>query len=314
MKKLLFTLLAAFSLTAFAQTTTVGEAGDYEVWVSSDGTNIYTTTSYENAMFGITKKVGGELSDGKFILFLPNDDLNGEFTIYYTLDGGLTFVQDTVNFSGGFANVSNLIKKYELEKFTGAPNIAFAVNGKVYVLRNTGFLDAVGIMETYNPNPFGNTGNDNPFAPKTQDYESWVVEYGVEYLNPFALKEYIGVFVADAKNNFGYDFSYIYNYEVNIVFDSQDEHILENQGVIAYTDAMRDDKRVNIIVNPEAWLNASPAKRLAIIYHELGHDILNLEHKAEEGPLMSKYAREDFSFEDLHELRIEMFNDYGKQN
>ena len=293
-----------------AESTIVGKSGSYEVWVSKDGKNIWATTDNQHGLFGITKRVGGDLSDGRFALFFPNNPLNGVKTVYYTVDGGITFVKEQVTFTNGFANVTTLIKKYELGDFTAATQIAFAVDGQVVVFNNDGFLGAVKIMEDYNPNPFGG-GNDNPFAPKTtQTYQGWVVEFGVEYLNPFALKEYIGIFVADAKQNFGLDFSYIYDYEVNIKFDSQDEHILKSPRTIAYTNALGNDKKVNIVVNPTAWLDASPAKRLAIIYHELGHDILNLDHKAEKGPLMSKYAREDFSFEDLYELRIEMFNDY----
>ena len=310
-KKLLLSaaLIIGFVAAGFAQTTTVGKAGDYEVWVSSDGTTIYTTTDSENALFGVMKQVGGELSDGKFILFLPNDEVGGNVTVYYTISNGVTFVQGQVEFTNGFANVSTIVKKYELEDFTAATQIAFAVNGKVYTLGNTGFLAAVNIMENYNPNPFGNTGSGNPFDKPTQTSNDWVEAYSVEDLNPFSLEDYIFVFLKDAQDQ-GIDVSHVYQGEITIKFDQYDKHIVENPSVIAYTDAMNRDSIVNIVVNPTAWLDASPAKRLAIIYHELGHDILNLEHKGEEGPLMSVYARADFSFEELFELRMEMFNDY----
>ena len=38
-----------------------------------------------------------------------------------------------------------------------------------------------------------------------------------------------------------------------------------------------DDSKVTVVVDPENWYAANQAKRWYIIYHELGHDILNLE-------------------------------------
>ena len=104
--------------------------------------------------------------------------------------------------------------------------------------------------------------------------------------------------------------SYVFDGSVELVFDSQHPHILQNPDVIAFTTTLGKDDKVYVVVNPNAWMAASPAKRLAIMYHELGHDILNFEHASDKGPLMSVYAREDYSFEDLFLLKNEMFTDY----
>ena len=315
-KKLLLSaaLIIGVVTAGFAQNTTeIGTAEDYSVWVSSDGKTIWSTTDSEDALFGISKAVGAELSEARLVLFLPNNGINGSRTVYFTVDGGATFKKAQLTFKNGFANVTSLVKMYTIDDLIASAQVAFAIDGKVYVLGNKGFMDGINILENYNPNPFG-TINDNPFGPTTQNFESWTTEFGLEHMNPYDLHSYIRVFVEDAKYNFGLNFDYIYDYDVNIEFNSQDEHILESPSTIAYTNALGNDKVVNIIVNPVAWANASPAKRLAIIYHELGHDILNLTHKAEEGPLMSVYARSDFSFEDLYELRVEMFNDYKNEN
>ena len=165
--------------------------------------------------------------------------------------------------------------------------------------------------------PFGNTTNGDPFG-KTKnvaalDVDKYVLEYQPTLINPFNLREFLGVFVSDAQVNYGLDFSYIYDYEIDLEFSTTGFDRLESE-TIAYTDAFGDDKRVHIVVNAARWNDASPIKRLMIFYHELGHDILNLDHIADEGPLMSVYAPKDVSIENFIELRDEMFNDYTLQN
>ena len=149
--------------------------------------------------------------------------------------------------------------------------------------------------------------DDNPFGGGSiSTSEEWVTLNGLELINPFDLDVYLKVFVQDAKDN-GIDLSHIYDGEINLEF-KVDTRVGET--TIAYTDALGDDDTVHIVVNPNHWYKASPAKRLAIMYHELGHDILNFKHNSDEGPLMSVYAREDYTFEELFELKNEMFEDY----
>ena len=156
--------------------------------------------------------------------------------------------------------------------------------------------------------PFGGTKN-----VEALDVEKYILEYQPTLINPFNLREFLGVFVSDAQVNYGLDFSYIYDYKIDLEFSTTGFDRLESE-TIAYTDAFGDDKRVHIVVNAARWNDASPIKRLMIFYHELGHDILNLDHIADEGPLMSVYAPSDISIENFIELRHEMFNDYTLQN
>ena len=53
----------------------------------------------------------------------------------------------------------------------------------------------------------------------------------------------------------------------------------EPSNVLAIAKGMFDDCKVEIIVNKEPWLEADNVRRLWIIYHELCHDIFNLEHE-----------------------------------
>ena len=42
---------------------------------------------------------------------------------------------------------------------------------------------------------------------------------------------------------------------------------------------MNDDNRIEIYINPSAWDNFNKPMRYVVMYHELAHDILNLEHQ-----------------------------------
>ena len=163
--------------------------------------------------------------------------------------------------------------------------------------------------------PFGGGGGvtkSDPFDTAL-DVDTYVENYAPLAINPFDLRAYLDVFIGDAKVNYGLDFSYIFDYEVDLEFSVTGFDRLE-ESVIAYTDALGDDKRVHIVVNAARWNEASPLKKLMIFYHELGHDILNLEHVADEGPLMSVYAPGDVTIDQFLKLRHQMFTNYTLQN
>ena len=58
---------------------------------------------------------------------------------------------------------------------------------------------------------------------------------------------------------------------------------------VAVALGMDDDSKIEIVVNPDGWKNFSAAKRFYVLYHELGHDIFNLNH-GNGGKMMYNYA------------------------
>ena len=52
---------------------------------------------------------------------------------------------------------------------------------------------------------------------------------------------------------------------------------------------MGDDSKIVIKVDPKKWQNSSKQKKWYIMYHELGHDVLNLNH-GEGGKMMFNFA------------------------
>jgi hypothetical protein len=49
-----------------------------------------------------------------------------------------------------------------------------------------------------------------------------------------------------------------------------------------------------------------------IINHELGHDILNLEH-GQCGPMMNPYEKEDYTWKEFETDKNMMFTEFSKQ-
>jgi hypothetical protein len=72
---------------------------------------------------------------------------------------------------------------------------------------------------------------------------------------------------------------------------------LEGQ-TIAQSFGMNNDSKILIKVDPEKWANASKEKRWYVLYHELGHDVLNLEH-GEDGKMMFNFTDRDYSWEEF---------------
>ena len=82
--------------------------------------------------------------------------------------------------------------------------------------------------------------------------------------------------------------------QVKATFES-----LEDE-VIALSYGMNNDSKIIIKVDPKKWAEASLEKKWYILYHELGHDILNLEH-GEGGKMMFNFADKEYSWDDFIE-------------
>lgn len=117
-------------------------------------------------------------------------------------------------------------------------------------------------------------------------------------INNYDLKAMINFFIEDYNR---------YSKKVNEKFISpkifDEKNILATfetlQGnTIALSYGMDNDSKIIIKVDPEKWANASEVKRWYILYHELGHDILNLKH-GEGGKMMFNFAEKEYSWDDF---------------
>lgn len=107
-------------------------------------------------------------------------------------------------------------------------------------------------------------------------------------INADDLQGYIDVFYLDlfynAPGYYGEDFidvafKAMQSHKSKIYFEKipADQRI-EASNVLAIALGMFDDCKVEIQVNPEEWYKEDNVRRLWIIYHELCHDVFNLEH------------------------------------
>ena len=78
---------------------------------------------------------------------------------------------------------------------------------------------------------------------------------------------------------------------------------------VALAFGMNNDDAIVIKVDPDKWQKASDAKKWYILYHELGHDVLNLKH-GEGGKMMFNYAEREYTWEEFFEDKEYMFDSY----
>ena len=77
-------------------------------------------------------------------------------------------------------------------------------------------------------------------------------------------------------------------------------------GVIAESYGIDNDQNIVIKVDPDQWMDADYANRWYILYHELGHDVLNFRH-GEGGRMMFNYPTKNYSWEEFFKDRSNMF-------
>lgn len=74
----------------------------------------------------------------------------------------------------------------------------------------------------------------------------------------------------------------------------------------------KKDYCIEIYIHPVAWFSANEAQKYWLIYHELAHDVLNLDHvdktPVNEGKLMYPDIPENCSLSDFMQARHEVFS------
>ena len=100
----------------------------------------------------------------------------------------------------------------------------------------------------------------------------------------YDLMAYWEKFVEDAKCSMisKPDFS-LTNKSVNVFFEYETENQITSGSPISqeywgYAEGICNDSAVNIGIAWSYWTNATVIEKLALMYHEFGHDVLNLGH------------------------------------
>ncbi len=125
--------------------------------------------------------------------------------------------------------------------------------------------------------------------------------YNLKKVNQFDLKLMVDIFLIDCKNN-GIE---LRSNKIATLFDPIEGETLG----ISY--GMNNDNLINLKIDPVKWSIASTPKRWYLIYHELGHDVLNLNH-GNGGRMMFNFADKGYSWKEFWNDRDYMFEFYKK--
>jgi len=122
-------------------------------------------------------------------------------------------------------------------------------------------------------------------------------------INQYDLEAMVKFFLEDCKKN---------NIKVSEIktLDATFEPLEGNTIALSY--AFGDDSLIKIKVDPEKWAKSSTEKRWYVLYHELGHDILNLEH-GQGGKMMFNFADKEYTWDVFFLDKNYMIN-YKKTN
>ena len=91
--------------------------------------------------------------------------------------------------------------------------------------------------------------------------------------------------------------------QVKATFEEMDNETL----AVSY--GINNDKNILVKVNPVKWAEASNQKKWYIIYHELGHDVLNFHH-GEGDKMMFNFIDKKYSWGEFFDDRKKMFDIY----
>jgi antitoxin component YwqK of YwqJK toxin-antitoxin module len=123
-------------------------------------------------------------------------------------------------------------------------------------------------------------------------------ETDIRNVNVYDLEPMIKLFLKDCKLN---NIKLSSDYKITSIFEPL------NDGVLALSSGIFNDEEIIIKVNPKEWSGASNPKRWYILYHELGHDVLNLQH-GQGGKMMFNYTEKDYTWDEFFKDRDYMFN------
>lgn len=131
-------------------------------------------------------------------------------------------------------------------------------------------------------------------ALPTQDYI--IAGVNLQDFNSFNIKGMVDVFINDATLN-GLK---IKSGTIKIEFADLDD------GILGLSYGINNDQVVEIKIDRDNWFQSSPAHRWYVLYHELGHDILNLRHGSG-GKMMDPVSDLGYSWDEFWTARQDMF-------
>ena len=130
------------------------------------------------------------------------------------------------------------------------------------------------------------------------NYRSVIGDTNIEDVNVYDLEAMVRLFLKDCELN---NIKLSSDYKITSTFETLDK------GEVALAYGIFNDKEIIIKVSPEKWSKSSNPKKWYILYHELGHDVLNLQH-GQGGKMMFNFTEKDYTWDDFFKDKDYMFN------
>ena len=223
----------------------------------------------ETAIFKTVKKNGGSIMSSS-IEFGCTDPFN----VWY----------DLINSKKVIHNQNNISIKSGVSKVRDTHFMFIEVKNEVHCQ----FYESIILM-----------GEDRNRALKsTFDKLKFRIDGGdIRKFDTNSLEGMVNVFLEDCKKN---KLLINENQNISIIFEDLKDPII----ALAY--GLGFDNEIEIKVDPLKWEASSPQKKWYIIYHELGHDVLNLLH-GQGGRMMFPVAEGDYEWDEFLQDKNIMF-------
>ena len=329
LKKIIILLTLIFNYTCYSQITDFAELNEKTVEEFLTNQEGFTLSDVKNnngwKIYSSIKQTETALFTKK-VYFINGYPLSYSFLFYQRFDKKNIFYNEFK-----FGLVESLLKdeiksakdrNFEIEKLTATEFKTKAItqnevtfteeaiigeNDDYYLINRK--KEQVLDVGKY-PMLFWDTEGSGASGPKIFKISTYSIDSMIDFFMK-DLKLYIEEF--KEKNIGKYDINKIISLsnsldkmQVKSTFES-----MENSK-LAVSYGMNDDKNILIKVNPVTWSTASNQKKWYIIYHELGHDILNLNH-GEGDKMMFNFIDKKYTWGDFFEDRHKMFEIYSKK-
>ncbi|MFV8327624.1 hypothetical protein [Flavobacterium sp. ZS1P14] len=151
------------------------------------------------------------------------------------------------------------------------------------------FNDKVNKLIVDSNRSFNNSFDKIRFSVKGQDMRE---------INQYDLEAMVRFFIHDCEKN---------NIKIPEIKKITSTFEVLQGSTIALAYGYNNDDEVIIKVDPAKWANCPIEKRWYVLYHELGHDVLNLDH-GQGGKMMFNFAERDYTWDEFFNDKEYMFN------
>ena len=286
-------------------------------WENDNGSGMITVFRTYNYDSSINLSINVLKNRGKFFNISSHDvyDSIGENELikglFSKLEGLRGDIQNITMKKSYFKNVPTLYIDFEEIIKDDDIEIVFQHLLYQFLVKQMQFTIALSVPEffykikpDYYDSLFYNFGliqtfNNNEFI----DEKKFIINgIDIREVDTYQLKSMIKVFLDDCKSN---NIIKLLPKKLEAIFEPLDSSTLG----LSY--GKERDDIIFIKIDPKGWAEASLTKKWYLIYHELGHDVLNLEH-GEGGKMMFNFSDRKYNWKEFFQDKNDMFNYYNK--